>query len=206
MIDNYEIDDLGVIHQIKRKPFVYDQKYAQTYTNYGAVNIQLSNLRLGYVIGSIGKIPESILDYGYGNGDFLKVSSNTIKNCFGTDINTQPIPENCTFVDSLFGRHYEVITFFDSIEHCPDIDWMSKLDAIYICISLPWCHYFNDEWFGNWRHRKPDEHLHHFNEISLVKFMNKHGYECLNYCNLEDSIRIPSDTNKNILTAIFKKI
>jgi hypothetical protein len=40
---------------------------------------------LGYIIGSIGHIPESILDIGYGNGGFLKVCS-LIPNRGGVDI------------------------------------------------------------------------------------------------------------------------
>ena len=66
---------------------------------------------------------------------------------------------------------------------------LKDLNCNYICISLPWCHYFDDDWFDNWKHRKPDEHLWHFDEKSLQKFMTRMGYETINICNLEDVTR-----------------
>jgi hypothetical protein len=40
-----------------------------------------------------------------------------------------------------------------------DIEFVKDLKCHYVCISLPWCHYFSDEWFETWKHRKPNEHL-----------------------------------------------
>jgi hypothetical protein len=74
-------------------------------------------------------------------------------------------------------------------------------------ISLPWCHHPDqDEWFLNWKHRKPNEHLHHFNQRSLCAFMYDQGWSCVNHSNLEDGIRQHEHDWENILTAVFKKI
>ena len=71
MIDNYTITPDGVIKQINITPFNYDINYSDS--RYSIFNDRgnILNLRLGYIIGSIGKIPSSLMDVGYGNGDFL---------------------------------------------------------------------------------------------------------------------------------------
>ena len=74
-------------------------------------------------------------------------------------------------------------------------------------ISVPNCHYTNDGWFENWKHRRPDEHLWHFNKKSLDKFMERMGYVMISSTNLEDTIRKNNDQEeKNILTCVFKKL
>ena len=99
-----------------------------------------------------------------------------------------------------------MICFFDSLEHFHDISFVKNLNTKYIYISLPWCHYHSDEWFENWKHRREDEHIYHFNEKSLEKFMNRQGFKMINYCNLEDKIRIDKNLSPNILTACFEKL
>ena len=66
--------------------------------------------------------------------------------------------------------------------------------------------YFNDEWFKNWKHRKPNEHLFHFNKTSLVNFMSEVGYTLINMSNIEDTIRKNNLNYSNIITGVFKKI
>jgi hypothetical protein len=207
MIDNYEILNNGVIRQINKKnKIIYNYNYVNnSYNSYGERGSYISYLRLGYILGSIGKIPSSILDVGYGNGDFIKTCSKVISNCYGNDISGYNLPEGVSFVEDITSNFYEVITFFDSLEHFGEIDFVKDLKCNFIVISLPWCHYFSDEWFKNWKHRREDEHLYHFNDISLNNFMNECGFDSINILNLEDSIRIPVDDNKNILTGIYKK-
>jgi hypothetical protein len=207
MIQNYSIDQCGVIKQIEYTPKIYNQEYIDTrYNTYGELTNYMSYLRLGFVIGSIGKIPNSILDVGYGNGNFLKACSDVIPNCWGHDVSNVKISEKINITDNIFDRNYEVITFFDSLEHFENIYFLDKLDCKYICISVPWCHNFNDGWFLNWKHRRPDEHLWHFNEKSLKRFFESQNFIQINSSNIEDSIRKTDNQYPNILTAMFKKI
>jgi len=198
----------GVIKQINiNKKRVYDKNYVNTsYNTYGDKVKTLSGLRLGYLIGSIKKIPNSILDVGYGNGDFLNLAKSYIPNCYGNDISGYPVPEGITFVDSIFNSFYDVICFFDVLEHFDDIYDVRKLNCEYVFISVPWCHYFSDEWFLNWKHLRPDEHLWHFNDTSLATFFNECGYSLVNKSNIEDSVRCNNQSYQNILTCVFKKI
>jgi len=173
---------------------------------YGELPTYMGYLRLGNIIGSLRRVPTSILDVGYGDGSFLKVCSNIIPECYGYDISTYPIPEGCKQVKSFLDESYDVITFFDSLEHFEDIDFVRDLKCNAVCISVPHCHYKNDEWFKNWKHRRPNEHLWHFDKPSLKTFMHRMGYELVSYSNVEDTIRKNNKEESNILTCIFKKV
>lgn len=206
----YEKMPNGVIHQ---KEFFhqikeYNKEYSSKYDKYGEMGRHLGFLRLGFLISSIGKIPDSILDVGYGNGDFLKASSITINKCYGTDITKGPLPDNVQYLNwgQAKKEKYDVVTFFDSLEHFEDIEFVKNLNCDYIFITLPWCHYKSDKWFFDWKHRRPDEHLWHFNKESLINFFEEQGYSVVN-CGvpLEDAIRKDERYNPNILTGIFKK-
>jgi hypothetical protein len=208
MIDNYEITQDGVIKQTNITPFNYDIDYSDS--RYSIFNDRgnILNLRLGYIIGSIGKIPTSLMDVGYGNGDFLDSCVEFIPKLYGNDIQpAYPLNNGISFVDNILEQEIEVITFFDSLEHFTDLEWVKDLKCKYAVISLPWCYNgLDDEWFMNWKHRKPDEHLYHFNEVSLNNFMTRQGFEMINYCNIEDKIRTDKSLSPNILTACFRKI
>jgi hypothetical protein len=205
MLENYSINDDGVIYQINPNPISYTFEYSVAYDRYGEMSNYMSHLRLGYIVGSINHIPESILDVGYGNGSFLKTCSKIIPKCYGNDISGYKIPQNCIFVDDIKSQFFEVITFFDSLEHFSDIEFVRELNCKYVCISVPWCHYHNDEWFKNWKHRRINEHLFHFNEKSLSVFMKRMGFSNISYAPIEDVIRQGKEDEKNILTAIFQK-
>jgi hypothetical protein len=206
MLANYEKNQDGTIYQVNRTPFDYTGSYNNYYKNIESYSWHTSYLRLGYIIGSIGRIPKSILDVGYGTGAFLKVCETQIPNRYGHDISGWNVPEGCEFVDNILEKEFDVITFFDSLEHMNDIEFVKDLKCNYVCISLPWCHYFNDQWFDTWKHRKPDEHLWHFNEQSLQNFMTRMGYQTVNICNLEDVTRENNQPYQNILSGIFKKL
>ena len=209
MLDNYSMLPNGVIKQnIITEEFKYDVEYIKERYDSEAYkdNVKkMSFMRLGYVIGSLGYIPQSILDVGYGNGDFLKACSTIILNCYGNDVNDYPLPWEVSFVDDIMKSEYEVITFFDALEHFEDIYFVKDLKCKYIVISVPNCHYFSDEWFKEWKHRRENEHLYHFNEKSLIKFMDECGYDMVNVSNIEDSIRKNNHDYTNILTGTFKK-
>lgn len=206
-MDNYEVLGNGLIKQksISDKIRTYDYNYVNnSYNQYGEKGSQMAGLRLGYLIGTIGYVPSSILDVGYGNGDFLKVCKNVIDS-YGNDISGYPVPDGVKFVENIFDNHYDVITFFDVLEHFEDINFVKDLKCDYVYISLPWCHFFDEEWFMNWKHRRPDEHLWHFNNKSIENFFDEMGYDMVDYSDIEDIIRTTNENYSNILTAIFKK-
>lgn len=209
MVNNYEKTPEGVIRQVERKDFVYNEEYCfQKQSEQGGPEQEdkLSALRLGLIIGSLNSTITSLLDVGYGTGSFLKLASNVVKKCAGNDLSPSiPLPTKILSVNDVTADYYDVITFFNSLEHMPDVNFLSQLKCKNVVITVPWCHYFSDNWFENWNHRRPDEHLWHFNEESLRRFMLKKGYTCSHYSNAEDIFRGSGLTYPNYLTAIFKK-
>jgi Methyltransferase domain len=208
MLANYKRHTNGLISQVSCKPFPYGFDYSDNYNKLGELGQRMAHLRLGYLLGSIGKIPENIIDVGYGNGDFLKVASQIVPTCYGTDVgNSYPLPEKAKFVPAseLYSRKFEVVCFFDVLEHFDNIYDIANIDTEYFCISLPNCDYKSDEWFESWKHRKPDEHLWFFDEHSLVNFMDEIGYDKVNTSYIEDTIRKDVNNSPNILSGIFKK-
>lgn len=118
-MNNYEILGNGLIKQksLFDKLKVYNINYIdQSYNTYGEKGPQISGLRLGYLVASLGYLPKSILDIGYGNGDFLKICKNSIDS-YGNDVSGYPIPEGATYIDNIFDKHFDVISFFDVLEH-----------------------------------------------------------------------------------------
>lgn len=208
MLSNYSKLNNGIIKQLNINKINYNFDYSNKYNNYKDTSIPLSHLRLGILLGCIGKTPDSLLDVGYGNGDFLRTASKIIKNCYGSDLSDYPVPDNCSKVDLFEKKYYDVICFFDSLEHFDNINDIKNLNTEYIFISVPLCHNFSDEWFINWHHLRPNEHLWHFNKDSLVDFLKECGYECIHSSNFEDTVRVNNKSKNypNILSCMFKKI
>jgi hypothetical protein len=208
MIDNYELDENGVLHQKDKEPMIYNTEYISSRYNYPDRNV-LANLRLGYIVGSIGRIPSSLLDLGFGDGTFLDACSKIIPWCCGYDLPSNQTPIKHKRVDSIPVKHssfYEVVTLFDVLEHIPSLEFVKEVPCRYMVVSVPSCnHPLNSEWLKSWKHLKPNEHLHHFNRESLSKFMYGSGYETISITSIEDCIRIDRNYTPNIITGVFKK-
>jgi hypothetical protein len=213
MLNNYTKLESGVIRQIEVSDIIIEKDptyYVNYYNNIKDKSIKLNQIRLDYINKVLGKFTfDSILDVGYGNGDFLELCNSHSYDCYGYDISSfATLDKDIVIINDidLFTMRFDIITMFDALEHFKDIDWIKELDCKYIVISVPYCHYFSDEWFENWKHRKPNEHIYHFNLESLTKHFENCGYEFVNSSNIEDEVRTPVDENQNILTAIFKKV
>lgn len=206
-MDNYIILDNGLIKQKNVNKINYNYEYSNKYNNYGEKSNYLSYLRLGILLGNINFIPKSILDVGYGNCSFLNASKNIIEKCYGFDVSDYPVSNDIIRVDNIFDKHYDIVCFFDSLEHFDDIYIIKDLDCDYIFISVPFCHFFSEEWFLNWYHRRPDEHLWHFSNKSLCNFFNELGYDNIYLGNFEDTVRKNNNIlpHENIISGIFKK-
>lgn len=215
MIPNHHLTEDGHIQQTvidyEAQSKIYGVEYNGKY-NAPMYDNNLSLLRLGFVAGVLGRYPKSILDIGYGNGDFLFQCAKKIDLCFGYDISEYPTPKGVTKITSIDSCKAEVVTFWDSLEHIEDLSFVKDLKCEYVIISCPMSHwnFFDttekaDNWLLNHRHYRPNEHLHYFDDMSLTIFMNMNGFDYICDNNLEDLIRIPGDDRQNILTAAFKK-
>ncbi len=206
----YATDEFGVIHQVT-PPQPYDvSRYAGYYDGLGIKTRAMSCLRLGHLLASVGAACRmTLLDIGYGNGDFLVRCADAGLSGSGFDVATRPLTDERLLTlrwDQVMSRHRDVVTFYDSLEHFPSLAWLSDLKASYVIVSAPWCHWIQGQpEFRDWKHRKPHEHLHHFNAASLVEFMASMGWKNISLSNVEDGIRgVREDGKPNILTAVFE--
>lgn len=202
----YKKDIYGVIHQVNAVPFEYNQKYIDGYKSpeYKEQSALLMGIRMGCVVAQYNYIfaenPCSLLDFGYGDGSFLNVANQFIENTFGFDVSPEPTPDNSTKVNDLIG-HYSVITFWDALEHVECLEFVKDLNADMLVISLP---NVKNKNFDTWKHRKPNEHLHHFTQESLSLFMLSKGWTEISSNNMEDIVR--KGEENNILTSVFIRL
>lgn len=199
---HYTIDQFG-IHQVNPESFVYDAAYAATYDKpeYKRGSDTLNALRLGFVIGSHGSVPLSICDVGYGNGDFLRMCLGTIKHLMGKDVSGVTLD----WIEQVWSyKPVDVVTFHDVLEHIHNLDFLHDIPCKTIIVSCPYCHFKSPEWFDNWKHRKPNEHVHHWNPATLAATMWKYGWEPVAISHHEDIVRVGADA-PNIMSVAFKR-
>lgn len=202
--DQYTIDKFGVIHHENWTPYQYDENYVSVYDTeaYRRGSETLQALRLGFIIGACSA-PQRLVDMGYGNGDFLKFASQRMR-VYGNDVTGKPLEGIETGKDFPAA---DIYTFWDCLEHIPDLSFLRDLKTKYVAISLPYCHFHLKglRWFTSWKHRKPNEHLHHFDRWSLSNMMQYYGYTVISTSTHEDIVRKPADELTNILTMAFRK-
>lgn len=218
MLNGYTINNSGVIQQLNPSPYVYDHKYVEDrYDSYGIQCDMMSYLRYGYMVGVLEHRPRRVLDIGYGNGSFLKICRNAGMETYGYDVSEYPLEYGTKLTYSeMMGMEFDVITFFDSLEHFSDLGFLEELQTQYIVVSVPECQYNHlsttegevvaDEYFAGWKHRRPDEHIWHFDSISLCNTFERARYHNMSLSNIEDIIRKPTSGYANILSAVFNRM
>ena len=214
MIENYEIDEFGVIHQVEYEPIVYDKAYISYYEDLSDRTIKLGYQRFGWTLGILGQLPDSVLEIGYGSGTFIEAARIAgVATCAGCDIAEYPLPDGVEFMDwkRSLERGWDLVAMFDVLEHIPDLSFLGRLRTKYLALAVPYCQWrelgdAGDEWLRNWRMLLPNEHLHHFDPDSLVALLAHHGFECLTLNGFEDGIRSRSgETGPNVIGGFFKR-
>lgn len=204
---NYEVDRFGVIVQTDHRPFVYDPNYSATYDKpeYTRQSELLQSMRYGFVCAAHGEPVRTLMDVGYGNGAFINFAKQHVPHVYGHDVTGVPLDGAYSMPEIVKA---DVITFWDVLEHFPSLEFVKDLPAETVCISLPYCHFLTEgkEWFDNqYPHRKPDEHIRHFNSISLTAMMSALGWKTVSISTHEDIVRKSKHGLQNILSMAFKR-
>lgn len=216
----YQMGMSGTIHQMEAVPINYTASYvADRYlprTIPPETLAALAHLRLGYVIGQCmpsgdRMVGKRILDWGYGAGAFIKAAANYSHfRAYGYDISGWPAPQGVTPLAGppagIDGK-WHVVTFHDVLEHIPNLDFLRTLDTEWLVITVPWCHAHDIglEWFWQWKHRRPNEHLHHWNLQALSLTLADSGFSLTHWSDLEDTVRGRLGAMPNILTVTARR-
>lgn len=116
--------------------------------------------------------PKKVLDYGSGVGWFRAFRP------FGSDVHSFDIgnyPQ--TGIRLII---YDVVCFFDVLEHIPDFSIVEPVIALakHIAVTVPMI----DKPHGQLhlsKHFKPGEHLHYFTEESLISLFGSYGFKVI---------------------------
>lgn len=211
MLENYKKINAGHWFQSTLTGNIqrYDIGYVKSrYDVYDTVD-KMSELRYNLIANIVGDF-HSICDFGYGNGSFMKYCLIKNKLVYGYDISDYGSPQGAIRIKNPDDVDVDVYTFFDSLEHLNESNLTSFLvskPTKFICISVPWFHESQGtDWFLNWKHRRENEHLHHFDSFGLMNLIIGCGYKVLYVGNPEDAIRKSQTNLPNILTVIAEKI
>ncbi len=156
------------------------------------------------VLNAFRRPPGRLLDYGCGVGAVVEAARRAGWEAVGCDV----VPGAMTPGEATGRGPWDAVTFFDSLEHVPDPSAVVRgLDAEWVVVSVPWCHHPERwEWFGPWKHRRPLEHLHHWNRDTLAALFADLGYREVATGCVEDDFRPnPEQGEPNILTAIYRR-
>lgn len=220
MIENYQLDQFGVIHQIDFEAISYDQEYISYYESKSDRTIKLGYQRMGWILGLLNRIPESVLEIGYGTGTFIEAAKITgVSKCVGCDIADYPLPDGVEFMSwkEALEKSWGLVGMFDVLEHVPDLSFLRRLKARHLAIAVPYCRWREirqethseaeaDSWLQNWRMLLPNEHLHHFDLESLTEAMRHYGFKLVTSNTFEDGLRLrEGESGPNVLSAFFER-
>lgn len=176
----------------------YNQEYVdKRYETYKTTDT-MSYLRVGFLkyLTKAGRL----LDVGYGNGAFVRAASAAGFDAYGNDVHKADYGIREAELND--GTDWDVVTFFDSLEHFPDLEVIRDLSrrSHYVIVSLP----NRPARFPqslSWKHHRPGEHLHYFCLTSLSRLFNDKKLVVVS--DLEDTIRGSDSEGQNILTTVF---
>lgn len=183
----------------------YDAQYAGKYSKYDCSG--MSYARAALILGILD-LPKNakILDIGYGNGSFLKVMEKLGYEIYGIDVHGQDF--GITEIDYSNKKKFDLICFFDSLEHFDNLELPMKLKTKYIAVSMPHLPPLFPKNAVLWRHFRPGEHLHYFTEKSLDRYFAKWRGNRIAQGYPEDVVRgrinIEGQMLPNIYTAVYE--
>lgn len=152
----------------------YDGNYLkQRYLNYTTCDV-MSAVRAGFILGNVFLSTDAkILDVGYANGAFLKTVEKLGYDVYGIDLHGQDMGiREVSYTEPIV---YDIVCFFDSLEHFSDLSLPQKLQTKNVAVSLPMIPPFFPTSPEKWKHYRVGEHLHYFSKQSLDFYMKRWG-------------------------------
>jgi hypothetical protein len=202
LTEDLYICDCGLVSSVISPDIsIYDRSYEIKYDRYSRTKTGDRVLAERYAIlmrhiPTPNSLPWKLLDFGCGSGNFT--NSLTGIDGYGFDVN--PYGNYCDV--SVLLDKYDIVTFWDSLEHLKDPVKVIRGFApeyLFICTPSTDDFHLGLEHLTQWRHYMPQEHCHYFNEESLTALLDRCGYDILEV-NYNESIPRAGGGDKNILT------
>lgn len=121
-------------------------------------------------------------DVGIGGGRFVIESDS-----YGFDINPEAVRwlvHRGEFADP-YRNKFRALTFWDSLEHIPDIQAILARAGNFVFVSIPI--FRNPDHILRSKHYRKDEHCWYFTRRGFVDFMDREGFDLLE-CSLMEQI------------------
>ncbi len=204
--DYHDPDGCGLRQRNLRVTQTYDRTYLAD--RYQAIDDRvrvLADRRLK-VLGAFVPAGGKLLDFGCGTGRLVQQAVEHGWSSWGCDL--VPGDGRRVPIGEAECRRWDVVTFFDSLEHLPDpAGQVRRLNPAWVMASVPNCAHPDDwEWLSRWRHLRPGEHLWHWGRDTLDRFFAQLGYRPVMHSSFEDEFRPnPTQPEPNILTAIYRR-
>lgn len=175
-------------HYSIRKPIgtqKYDLGYLRKYEEYEKTDLgrRINTTRWSLVKRHL-KGDRRILDWGCGNGAFIRSSFN------GYYVNGYDINPHSPFRDpTLYRAKWDGVTMWDVIEHMWNPNrFLKKLDTDFVFVCTPDVSAAPND-ITEWKHYRPDEHQHYFTVPSLIATLERNGFGLKEVCRTEAKIR-----------------
>lgn len=156
----------------------YDDAYFQKYVDYAATPLgrELTRLRVYLVDRWAGSV--DLVDVGSGCGQFIqRRNGRNGGKTYGYDINPRSIEwlERFDCYKDPYRERFTAATFWDTIEHIPDVHRILAHIKTWVFCSLPI--FSGVRHVMNSKHYKPGEHCFYWTRDGFVGWMKAHGFE-----------------------------
>lgn len=180
----------------------YDADYFAKYQGYAETQLgqDITAARLDLVRRYLSR-RESVCDVGIGCGDFLKATCFHFLTVGGWDVN--PLGLDWLGLRNMRHNPYlweiDALTFWDSLEHIPDVHRMIANARRWVFCSLPIVPGDGPP-SPDWKHLRRDEHCWYFTRLGFVQWMDAQGFDCDEVNNVETRLG-----REDIETFVFRR-
>lgn len=183
---------MSIVDRVYEEKNIYNSVYAERFKQRAKTALGKKIIRSRWsLVEKYCKGNLNLLDYGCASGAFHKASKNGF-NTSGYDINPNYGYINCP------DDRVDILTMWDVIEHLHDPSTvLNKFKPKYLFLCTPNVEAASE--LAEWKHYRPDEHLHYFSLKTLTELLNKHSYRVLEHNFIEGALR-DSENPKNIIT------